>query len=257
MMFNNVLLVILIYTIASFNSWGAYYNTVNVDGYVIGLSKKDHGVIDVYNADTKVTSSCKIVNWEKSFLKGAGGLSLTSDNEGVLVAFSNKFLKIKELESCNHQSVRLHGVQYADQNISRLIDVNFGKKIILALVVIDVQSMAHQAIVSKFNGKKNILSGKGFWNSNLKNIDVASGEAFSVAYDDYYHGKISVNGKYVAPNDLDCSGDSFPGVWDIASKMKVIFPEDRDDAIIDSKCKALFSGDKTLKELHGKLINSK
>lgn len=49
-----------------------------------------------------------------------------------------------------------------------------------------------------------------------------------------YLGKISVNGEYIAPNDLDCAVDSFPGVWDIARKMKIIFPRDKDDAVIDS-----------------------
>lgn len=68
-----------------------------------------------------------------------------------------------------------------------------------------------------------------------------------------YLGKISVNGEYIAPNDLDCAVDSFPGVWDIARKMKIIFPRDKDDAVIDSKCRQLFSGEKTLDELGGSL----
>ncbi|POD89245.1 hypothetical protein BV924_22955 [Pectobacterium odoriferum] len=256
MIFNKILLIVSIYTMVSFNSWGAYYNTVKVGRYVIGLSKNEHGVVDIYNADTKITSSCKIGNWEESFLKGAGELSLTSDNESVLVAFTNKFFKIKELENCINKPVKLRDVQYADRAISRIIDINFEKKLILALVVIDTQSMAHQAIVSEFNGKKSILSGKGFWDPTLKNVDV-SDETFPVDYNDYYQGKISVNGKYVAPNDLDCSVDSFPGVWDIEKKMKVSFPEDKDDAVIDRKCKELFSGDKTLNELGGNFINTK
>ncbi|MDQ6191007.1 hypothetical protein M3O75_08330 [Klebsiella pneumoniae] len=40
-------------------------------------------------------------------------------------------------------------------------------------------------------------------------------------------------------------------VWDIARKMKIIFPRDKDDAVIDSKCRQLFSGEKTLDELGG------
>ncbi|HCD1493002.1 TPA: hypothetical protein NBH38_005493, partial [Klebsiella pneumoniae] len=78
-----------------------------------------------------------------------------------------------------------------------------------------------------------------------------SDDTFPVT-DDFYIGKISANGKYVSPNELDCSVSSFPGVWDIIKKMKVILP---DDAVIDSKCRQLFSGDKTLDELGGKLIN--
>lgn len=255
MVFNNFLLAISIYTMASFNSWGAYYNTVKVDNYVVGLNKNNHGMVDVYNNDTKITRSCKIENWNDSFSHGAGILSITSDRIGMLVASSNKFLKVKELKSCGSQPLRLYNVQYADQDISTLIDINFEKKIVLALIVIDAQSGAHQAVVSRFNGKKNILSGKGFWEPNLKGVNI-SDDTFPVT-DDYYYGKISFDGKYVAPNDLDCSVDAFPGVWDIVQKKKVAFPEGKDDVIINSKCKELFSGDKTLSELGGKLIDTK
>jgi len=39
--------------------------------------------------------------------------------------------------------------------------------------------------------------------------------------------------------------------------MKISFLEDKDDAVIDRKCKELFSGEKTLNELGGKFINTK
>jgi len=146
-------------------------------------------------------------------------------------------------------------VDYFDQKLSTLVDVNFDKKFILALVPIDAQSGAHQAIISSFDGKKNVISGKGFWNPRAKEVSI-SDDTFIIT-DDFYIGKISTNGMYVAPNDLDCSVNSFPGVWNIAKKMKVIFSEDKDDAVIDSKCKKLFSGDKTLDELEGELINTK
>ncbi|MCE1969148.1 hypothetical protein LWT57_03875 [Enterobacter cloacae] len=124
----------------------------------------------------------------------------------------------------------------------------------LALVVIDVHLRSYQAIVSKFNGTENLLSGKGFWINSKNEPDEDS--LFYIGRT-IYLGKISVDGKYVAPNDLGCTVNSFPGVWDIERKMKVAFLEDKDDAIIDRKCKELFSGEKTLNELGGKLINTK
>ncbi|HCD7275697.1 TPA: hypothetical protein NDZ03_005356, partial [Klebsiella pneumoniae] len=108
--------------------------------------------------------------------------------------------------------------------------------------------------VSKFNGNKNLLSGKGFWSNFSSEPDQNS---LFYPGGSIYLGKISVNGEYIAPNDLDCAVDSFPGVWDIARKMKIIFPRDKDDAVIDSKCRQLFSGEKTLDELGGELINMK
>lgn len=255
MMFKKVMFAVSIYTMASFSSWGAYYNTVKVDNYVIGLNKNKHGVIDVYNTETKITNSCKIENWDDFFLHGAGILSLTSDNIGVLVASSNGFLKAEELEDCNNQSVKLYDVQYTDRAISTLIDINFEREIILALVAIDAQSGAHQAIVSKFNGKKNILSGKGFWDPHLKNIDM-SDDTFPVT-DDLYYGKISPDGRYIAPNDLDCSIDSFPGVWDIDKKKQVVFESNVNGLSIDEKCSLLFSGKKNFVELGGRLVSPK
>jgi len=120
--------------------------------------------------------------------------------------------------------------------------------------VVDAHLRAYQVIVSNFNGTKNLLAGKGFWSDSINESDDDN-----VFYpgDTIYIGKISINGKYVAPNDLDCTMDLFPGVWDIENKMKVAFLEDKDDAVIDHKCKELFSGIKTLNELSGKLINMK
>ncbi len=250
MTLNKFLLTSFIYFMATFNSWGVYYNTIEVDGYIIGLNKTNQGMIDVYSDASKLFASCVIKNWNGKYYLGAGILSLTSDKVGVIVAGSNRYLKVKELVTCNNKFVNLYEVDYVDRKLSTLVDVNFDKKLILALVPIDAHSGAHQAIISNFDGKKNIISGKGFWNPRAKGVNI-SDDTFPVT-DDFYIGKISANGKYVSPNELDCSVSSFPGVWDIIKKMKVILP---DDAVIDSKCRQLFSGDKTLDELGGKLIN--
>ena len=117
--------------------------------------------------------------------------------------------------------------------------------------MVDAHLRSYQAIVSRFNGTENLLSGNGFWSDSKNEAD---DDSLFYPGDTIYIGKISTNGMYVAPNDLDCSVDSFPGVWDIAKKMKVVFPEDKDDAVIDSKFKKIFSDDKTLGELGGGLI---
>lgn len=59
---------------------------------------------------------------------------------------------------------------------------------------------------------------------------------------------------YVAPNDLDCSVGSFLGVWDIERKMKVAFLEDKDDVVIDHKCKELFSEEGSYETQSNRLI---
>jgi hypothetical protein len=235
----------------AFSSWAGYYNTIDTDGVSIHFDKNKAGSVIVHDDKSNTDYSCKIENWNDSLLSGAGGISLTSDHVGVLIASGNKYLDVKELIGCKGQSIRIHSIPYFNNAVSSIIDVNFERKLVLALVVVDAHFRSYQAIVSRFNGNKNLLSGKGFWSNSPSELDENS---LFYPGGSIYLGKISVNGEYVAPNDLDCAADSFPGVWDVAKKMKVVFPEEKDDAVIDSKCKKLFSGGKTLDELGGELI---
>ncbi|WP_261641171.1 hypothetical protein [Erwinia mallotivora] len=237
--------------VTAFSSWAGYYNTIDTDGVSIHFNKDKAGTVSVHDVKSNTDYSCKIENWNDSLLSGAGGISLTSDHVGVLIASGNKYLDVKELIDCKGQSIRIHSIPYFNSAISTIIDVNFEKKLVLALVVIDAHFRSYKAIVSRFNGNENLLSGKGFWSNSSSELDE---DSLFYPGASIYLGKISVNGKYVVPNDLDCELDSFPGVWDIAKKMKVVFPDDKDKDLIDSKCKNLFSGDKTLDELGGGFI---
>ncbi len=238
----------------TFSSWGAYYNTIEVDGVSVNLDKNKVGYLSVRDQKSNANYSCKLNNWNDSLLSGAGGISLTSDHVGVLIASGNKYLYVNDIINCKGKPITIHSIPYFDEDISSIIDVNFGKKLVLALVVVDAHLLSYQAIISRFNGTKNLLAGKGFWSDSKNEPD---DDSLFYSGDTIYLGKISVNGKYIAPNDLDCTVNSFPGVWDIERKMKVAFLEDKDDVVIDHKCKELFSGDKTLNELGGKLIDMK
>mgnify|MGYP004708168019 CR=1 FL=1 len=251
MMFKTKLYLFMILGSMAFSSCGAYYNTIEVDGVSVNFDKNKAGSISIHDKKSNAYYSCRIGNWNDSLLFGAGGISLTSDQVGVLIASGNKYLYVNDIINCKGKPISIHSIPYFDEEIASIIDVNFEKKLVLALVVVDAHRRSYQAIVSRFNGTENLLSGNGFWSDSKNEAD---DDSLFYPGDTIYIGKISTNGMYVAPNDLDCSVDSFPGVWDIAKKMKVVFPEDKDDAVIDSKCKKLFSGDKTLAELGGELI---
>ncbi|HEC1458673.1 TPA: hypothetical protein R1W84_005494, partial [Klebsiella pneumoniae] len=139
------------------NSWAGYYNTIDIDGVSIHLDKDKAGYVNVHDDQLNTDYSCKIENWNDSLISGAGGISLTSDHLGVLLASGNKYLDVKELIDCKGQSIRIHSIHYFNNSISSIIDVNFEKKLVLALVVIDAHFRSYQAIVSKFNGNKNLL----------------------------------------------------------------------------------------------------
>ena len=230
-------------------------SSIKIGDYSVMLDKQQNGYINVDNNVLGIKSICEIKNWKKNMGRDGGGvLSLTSDQIALLVYSGDQYLRVKDVLSCNNQPIELQNISYIDNDIATIIDINFAKKIVLALVVIDAQSLTYQAIVTNFGGHKNILSGKGFWDSSVKNVDDDDDFSFGTGF---FVGKISPDGKYVAPNDLDCSLDSFPGVWDVAKRMKVVLPSDKDDSTVDSKCQELFSGIKTLNELDGKLITAK
>lgn len=248
-------IVLALLTISAFTVSAESRNTIKINGHLVKLDDKKLGYFKVSDIASGRVSSCKISNWDKRFSTGAGMISLTSDEVGILLYPGKSYVKTYEVLHCDDDSIKLYSIPDFDGRIDSVIDVNFNKKIFLSLYLIDIYSSTYQAKVSYFGDKDNLLTGNGFWNEAVKKVNSAY-DAFPVT-DDFYIGKISANGLYVAPNDLDCSANSFPGVWDIAKKMKVVFPEDKDDAVIDSKCKKLFMGSKTLDELGGELIMPK
>lgn len=233
-------------------SYAEYYNEVNYNTYHFKLNKEKKGSVDIRDSLSGVMINCEISGWSKLESKGSGIISLTSDKIGVLISPGNKYLLLKDIIECKGGKIPLKSLTYFEGDISTPIDVNFNKKLILATIPIDAQHGTYQSVISYFGGEDNILSGPGVWDSAKEDLDEQK-DTFSVG-DSIYLGKISSNGKYVAPNDLDCSADSFPGVWDVEKKMKVVFPSDKDDSVVESKCQELFLGSKTLNELGGILL---
>jgi len=233
-------------------SHAEYYNELSYSIYYLKLNKERKGTIDIRDSLSGVMSNCEISGWSELESKGAGIISLTSDKLGVLISPGNKYLLLKDVIECKGGNIPLKSLEYFEDDISTPIDVNFNKKLILATIPIDAQHGTYQSVISYFGGEDNILSGPGFWDSTKEDVDEQK-DTFRTG-DSIYLGKISSDGKYVAPNDLDCSADSLPGVWDVEKKMKVIFPSDNDNSVVQSKCQELFSGSKTLNELGGMLL---
>lgn len=256
MKFNKVLIILIVGFFTGMDAHAGYYNSVQFGDYTIKLNKQKVSAIDVKNNLSGHYFTCPIKKWTKLLSNGAGNISLTSDKKGVLVSPGNKYLKVEDLLACNNNPVTLYSLPYLDDDISAVADVNFEKKLVLALVVMDVRTESYQALVSRFNGRKNLLSGKGFWDRTAKDDSDNPDDTFGMG-DTFYLGKISPDGKYVAPNDLDCAADAFPGVWDIEKKRKVLIISDKGEHDIEARCQKMFSGEETLEQVGGKLISSK
>lgn len=135
--------------------------------------------------------------------------------------------------------------------LEMVIDINFDKRIYLSVILNDASSSEYTAIVSKFNSNESIIKSKGFEGGE----DSDNEDSTFYLSDIGYGGRISLNGRYACPSDLDCSIDSFPGVWDLVKSKKVVLTKDNiPNENFKYKCKTLFNGEGELVVLGSKLI---
>ena len=199
----------------------------------------DSSNVYILDASGKVNKVCKINNWVKSSQPMMNvSFNVTNDRKAILIYGINSYLLSNELLECSNGSVSLHRVSDGDDT-DTVVDINFGKHLYLSVRVDDAQTQMYKAKVVEFNGGENLID-YGVFFLPIKKI---------------FNGKISLDGKYVYPDSLDCFEDSSSGVWDIKEKKKVVFTSDTnsDDEITD-KCQKLFNGEATLKDLGGKLV---
>ncbi|CRG52675.1 hypothetical protein [Yersinia wautersii] len=229
-----------------------YYNEVSFDDYIVLLDKNENAILHVKKKHTDI--QCVIKNWNIKYNNGAGVISLTTDKKAILLANTQAYLYVDEVINCKEGGVSLHKVPVPNSPpFGTVIDLNFDKKIYLSVVLEDIRTLSYTAIVSKFDSNKNIINAKGFENKQTTNKD---NSFYLEGSSGGYGGKISINGKYIFPVNLDCSSDSFPGVWDLENKKRVVFSSHKNSSItIDEKCHKLFNGVASLEELGGELVS--
>ena len=223
---------------------------ISYGDFTIYMDKKERSIIHIVNDNGKSDVLCKIKNWESEYSQGGGFIAITNDEKGILIYQTNKYLSTDELMQCNASGIELHTIPQSDEWRYTIIDINFKKRLALLVVLEDVRRSTYTAIVSNFDSNKNLLSGPGFFSGKSSDTPFGTGGG-------WYGGKISLDGKYAAPSDLDCSVDSFPGLWDIRKNKRVVFDTSLGDDEIKDRCQKLFDGKATLEELGGKLIRPK
>ncbi|MCE9949726.1 hypothetical protein [Hafnia paralvei] len=243
-----IFLILVVFSNLSYSS--DFYNSVKVDGYTLSLDKDKKGFVHILSHE--IDSFCKIENWVGGYGKGAGVIQVTTDGKAVLVAGTDSYLYVKDILKCNGGKVFLNKNPVPDKPpFGMVIDINFDKRIYLSVILNDASSSEYTAIVSKFNSNESIVKSKGFEGGE----DSDNEDSTFYLSDIGYGGRISLNGRYVYPSDLDCSIDSFPGVWDLVTRKKVVFTKNNlSNEDVEFKCKALFNGETELEVLGGKLI---
>lgn len=244
-----IFLILVMFSNLSYSS--DFYNSVKVDGYTLSLDKDKKGFIHILSHE--IDSFCKIENWVGGYGKGAGVIQVTTDGKAVLVAGTDSYLYVKDILKCNGGKVSLNKTPVPDKPpFGMVIDINFDKRIYLSVILNDASSSEYAAIVSKFNSNESIIKSKGFEGSEGSDNEDSTFYLSDIGYG----GRISLNGRYVYPSDLDCSIDSFPGVWDLVTRKKLVFTKNNlSNEDVEFKCKALFNGETELGALGGELVS--
>ena len=148
-------------------------------------------------------------------IKGNGivsNLILNSQKDAIIVSDTD-FVLVGDIIACKNGSVK--AISIPDKVDGFLADVNLRAGIYLALGVQSFPPRLYLATVAKFGSSKNLVKLPG---STLGGTDKT---AFT--YDEQRPGRISSDGRYVAPSGvIECDEDSYPGVWDIEKKVRVV-----------------------------------
>ncbi|UXU91937.1 hypothetical protein [Burkholderia sp. S-53] len=114
-----------------------------------------------------------------------------------------------------------------------LSDINVSKGIYVALDFVNAQPFTYLATVARVGTSRNLVSVKGAYVvgrkiSELKKTAFGGGDAGAAI--------ISPDGRYVAPTGrMDCSQESYPGVWDIENNRRVVTTDDACVALFKQK----------------------
>lgn len=161
---------------------------------------------------------------------------ILSFNRSTLIVSENGYVKTKELQNCDAQ--REISVKFIPEKNGLLVDFNSQASIYISLIFVAVQPLSYVAYIGKLGANKNLVSLPGAFDTR-KQIGRMQQEAFVYSDELIFRPKISVSGRYVTPDgDVDCSLESFPGVWDIYKDKKVIISQKQS---LTTECDALFN----------------
>lgn len=151
-------------------------------------------------------------------LDSGASRAILSFDRTVLIVLENGYLKTTDLRNCD-ENVKLPIKLIPEQN-GLLVDFNSRTNTYISLIFVAVQPLSYVAYISKLGLDRNLVNLPGSFGINKK-IQKMQEEAFVYSDDLTSRPKISLNGRYATPDgDMDCSPQSYPGVWDIKKTKK-------------------------------------
>ena len=194
--------------------------------YVVGSDR--HSLIVARDGDVAKGRTCRIDE--------VIDVARVSFDGAAVIVSANAYVLTKDLVLCDGAPAR---IAKTPQRAGMVVDVNVRHRLYVALSPVSTQPMSFIATVAKLGSERNLVALPGAYIAG-QSAARQSKQAFS--YDDANgpYAKISWNGRYVSVDGvIDCSPDSYPGVWDIVARKRVVIV---DDAVSrDDRCNALFS----------------
>ncbi|WP_126283219.1 hypothetical protein [Burkholderia stagnalis] len=119
-----------------------------------------------------------------------------------------------------------------------LSDINLSKGIYVSLDFVGAQPFVYLATVARIGTSRNLVSVKGAYVAGRK-ISELKKTAFGGS-GDAGTAIISLDGRYVAPTgQMDCSQESYPGVWGVQNNRRVVTSDDTCTALFKLRMKSL------------------
>lgn len=160
--------------------------------------------------EPKINDAAPLFNWNKT----------------IVILGSVEYVPVDSLIACTGG---VASVRRIPAKVGAVADVNTPKNLYLALDIVNSTPETYIATVGHLGSTRPIADFPGMY-SVAKGKSGVEKESFS--YNESSPGRISPDGRYVsADGSMLCGDDSYPGVWDLERKQKIV----RDD-----RCESLF-----------------
>lgn len=170
-----------------------------------------------------VGSSLKVGSSKNCSLDREPRYAVESFDKSAVMLSETSYVDRHQLDHCR-SGEGIH-VLSIPSGVGVLSDINVSKRIYVALDFVSTQPFTYLATVARVGTSRNLVSVKGAYVVGRK-ISELKKTAFGSS-GDAGAAIISPDGRYVAPTgQMDCSQESYPGVWDIKNNRRVVTKDD-------------------------------
>ncbi len=168
------------------------------------------GLLVITNADrtekqcrinTKLEKVTPVFNWNKT----------------IITLGNVEYVSVTSVTNCASGAASIERIP---DKAGTVTDVNIEAGLYLSVAVVNSSPLTYTALVAKLGSRQPVANFPGMY-SAAKSTSRVLKESFT--YSDSRPGRISPDGRYVsADGSMRCTPESYPGVWDLKRKQKVV-----------------------------------